>query len=370
MQSLARPGYTEAQVREQLHMVDGSRTVGFRYELLSGLNKTVRSLDTVLSCSIGMESARAVPRIARLTMREDDQPITFQSQRIKPYYRLKMPDGAWVEWPLGVFLLTTPKRSTTPADGVVLDLEAYDTTLVYSDDLVDDRYVVESGTNYVDAVLAVLGDQVRVDVVDPTTKTLPVTREWPIGTSKLQIVAELLQAIGYAPLHFDEDGRAVVKAYQLPDVRSPEYTYADDETSVILPGAQQSIDLNTPNTFIRYVSDPERAVLRKVVVNANPNSPTSTVSVGRTISSFEQVEAADQESLDLITEQAAFAASQVTDEISFSTAVMPHHSHDDVFDLFYGKLGVAFKYNEVGWSLPLEPGGTMTHSLRRVISVS
>jgi hypothetical protein len=67
---------------------------------------------------------------------------------------------------------------------------------------------------------------------------------------------DLLDSIAYRSLSFDEDGVAVAEPYVSPAERAPEYTYADDEASIMFTDAVQERDLHAvPNQWVLSVSD-------------------------------------------------------------------------------------------------------------------
>ncbi|MEU1863696.1 hypothetical protein [Streptomyces gardneri] len=89
-----------------------------------------------------------------------------------------------------------------------------------------------------------------------------VSEQWPPGTPKLTIINKLLNAINYETLYFDEYGVAIVRPYVPPASRESEFDYATDQNSVILPDAEQTLDLfDVPNSFTLVVSDPDRPPL-------------------------------------------------------------------------------------------------------------
>lgn len=287
-----------------------------------------------------------------------------------PTMALTPPETSYVEWPQGVFLLSTPTREADAADVVTRDVEGYDQLQVYADDLVPDRYTVPAGVAYTDAVAALLGP---VDKrVTPHPAVLPTAKEWEPGTSKLAIINELLDAINYESLSFDEDGVAVVVPYVPPSERPAEYTYADDAVSVMSPEVTQELDLfEIPNRWVLVVSDPDREPLRAVYTNNDPASPTSTIRRQRIITDFrDEEDAADQAALDAKVARLAFEASQVYEAIEFSTGLMPIHSGNDVYRIVYSPLAVNATYSEHTWEMTLEAGAEMKHRARRVVNVS
>lgn len=371
MQSLAQGGFTEAQVIAALHAP--GRRLRFRYELLDG-NNNVKA-ETMKGVKAGWVSNNAladIKRIARFTLRDGADSINWLSDRIRPYVGLRMQGNIYLEWPQGVFLLSTTTRSTDREGAVWRDVEAYDQLVIVRDDRVSSRYTVAAAVNYIAAVKTLLDSAgIVLQNLTPTDKTLPTALDWPPGTSKLEIINTLLGAINYRSLWFDEQGRAVAEPYVSPATAPVEYTYRDDDNSVIYRELLESLDLfDVPNQWVLVVSEPDRAPLRAVYTNTNPNSPTSTVSRGRTISHYEEyVDAVDQVTLNAKASRLAFEASQVYQAVELETGVMPHHSDSDVLAFSFRPLGVTATFSEVSWELPLQIGGRMRHRIRRVVNV-
>jgi len=392
MQSLAVSGYTEAQVIAALH--SPNRQIAFRYDLLDSSNKFKKALTTVLSANITNNSEAIIKRTAKFILR-DDPVINYLSDRIKPWVRIKMPAetpqisyifqspyfpvevgiipalGGWAEFPQGVFLLSTPPRKED-STGVYREIEAYDLLQLLTDDKVDARYTVAAGVNYITTIGTVLtGAGLTDQNLTPTTLTLPATRDWEPGTTKLQIINDLLGAINYFSLEFDENGQAIAKPYVSPDARASEYTYKNDSTSVIFPGVEQHIDLfAVPNKWVLVKSEPDAVALIGTYTNTAASSPTSTVSRGRTIVNYQsKVEAADQATITALAQRATYEASQIYEVIPFETAIMPFHSNADSLILEHTRLGISAKYAEVSWSFELKPGGRMKHELRRTVTI-
>lgn len=377
MQSIVPTGvhnpnsHTEDEILDALTGRRGVRRISFRYELLTSANVLIQDLDNVLECSIEQNWLADIKRKASFTI-QDDGVINFLQDRIKPWIRVHIApygDDDWVEWPQGVFLLSSPSRNADPTDTVIRDVEAYDANQVFLDDLVTDRYTVTAGTAYTTAISTLLGS---IDKnITFSASTLPTAKDWDPGTSKLKIINELLSAVNYESLSFDENGTAIVKPYVAPSTRAEEYTYADNEDSVIIPQVEQTLDLfSVANRWVLVVSDPDRSVLTSTYTNTDPSSPTSTISRQRTIVDFRtEQDAADQTALDAKAARLAFEASQIYETIEFSTAIMPFHSGNDVYRINYDALAVSAKYSEHTWAMNLEEGTTMKHRARRVVTV-
>lgn len=378
MQALAPTGdrnpndHDQGEIITALHGTSGARRWSFRYELLDSTGDRIRDLDGVRSGSVEQAWLAGIKRTARFEIREDSE-IDYLSDRIKPYVRLHLPpfgESDWVEWPQGVFLLSSPTRSAEPTGQVTRQIDGYDLLQLYADDDAStDRYVVASGAQYTDAVRVVL-DTDNVNIPS-SAATLPVAREWDPGTSRLQVANELLAAINYNSLSIDEDGVPQAHPYTNPADRSAEYTYVDDGDSVIIPGGEQTLDLfSVPNRWVRTVSQPDRPVITSTFINNNPASPTSTIRRARTITDHATIDdAADQDNLDAIVERIGREASQIYESIEWRSSLMPFHSGNDVYRLRHTALSIDADYSEEDWTLPLTAGAEMRHSARRVVQV-
>lgn len=369
MLNRVRNGFSATQVEAALH--SANQRIAFRYELYDRNGNFKANLSTVIGGAVEYNALNDIKRTARFTLK-DAQDVDYLNDRIKPYCRVWLASAAgWAEFALGLFLLTTAPRTIDVSGAVIRSVQAYDLAQILADDKVSTRYTVTAGTNYITAVKALLdGAGITAQNLTATSKTLPATKDWAPGTSKLEIINDLLAAVNYNSLWFDENGVAVASPYMTPAERASEYTYANDSESVMFPEAEQSLDLwNVPNKWVLVVSESDRTVISSEYTNTNPDSPTSTVSRGRTIVDYRTVDADSQASLDDLVERAAFESSQVYEAVQFGTAVMPFHSHNDVFTLEYTDLGIAAKYSEVYWGFELKAGATMKHVIRRVITV-
>lgn len=364
-------GHTQAEILAALRGQSGVRRWAFRYELLDDTNTKVEDLNNVLAAKVEQNWLGDIKRTASFTLKEVEY-IDYLSDRIKPWAILQVPPyGAldWVEWPLGVFMLSTPTRTIAEALHVQRDVDGYDLLQVLADDKVATRQVVTAGTLYTTAIWTLLGSTNAN--VEWSTLTAPTDIEWDPGTSKLAIVNDLLSTINYESLSVDEHGIYQVRRYRTPSERGPEYTYADDDNGLMLPGVDQTIDLfSIPNKWVRVVSQPDRAVITSTYTNTDPGSLTSTVRRARTITNFATVnDAADQATLDALVARIAFEASQVYEAIDFRTGFMPIHSGNDVYRITYSPLAIDDLYSEHKWSMELRAGAPMTHRARRVVAI-
>lgn len=399
MLSLARNGFNYNEVRNALHGKYAPVKMRFRYDLLDKENRFIRTLNNVITGEVSCNANANIKRTAKFTL-EDDGSIDYLSDRIQPFVEIYVKgekeytaeektyflqpsfpakfrkikvnhkDG-WVSFPLGVFLLASPVK-TDQDHTVIREVEAYDGLIVLKEDKFSERYTVTAGTNYVDAVITILQSAgINRWNIEQTDKTLDKDMEFDPGREKLFAINELLRQINYDGIRADVNGYYTSSYYRSPSRRSSEYTYVDDEESVMIPGMEEEFDLTeAPNQFVVIRTNEEQEPLRSVYTNDNPDSPISTINRGRTITDYREIDnIADQSALDGYVERIATNASQIYGKINFNTGIMPHHDVDDVININYSKLGINAKYSETKWTLPLEVGGTMSHELRRVVVI-
>lgn len=352
-------------------LVASSRKWTFAYKAVdpAGVERDL----TVESCKVdNNDLADKSKRTCNVTIAKGS-PFNQLNELFRPYVSL----AGGTTWCLGTFLLSSATGSVLTAAGASSStFVGYDRLLVLDEDKLTDRLTVAAGTVVTTQVASILtGAGLPSTGVAASALTLPAPLEWEPGTPKLTVVNALLSAIGYRSLFTDELGVPVATPYVDPASAPIVWAYAPDRSSVIVPGVDVTLDLfNVPNRFVAYVSEPDRSPLTSSYVNANPESPTSTVNRGRTISEVVQLQQAtgdappvDQATLDAKVLQLAQAGSQVYSDVDFSTGMMPFHGTGEVFTLDTGSGPI--RYREAKWSLDLKVGGEMSHTLRRVVTI-
>lgn len=369
MQEIAQGKYSKEEIIKMLH--SPSRIVKFRYDLLDRNDKKIGELDSVISGEVSMNSlATNSKRVGNFRIREDKN-IDWLNDRIQPFCMFKMPDNEWIEYSMGIFLLSSPTKREENGN-IYRDVESYDGLKVLLDDRFDKRYVIQEKSSYLKAITDILLEAgiTKINIAE-TDLMLRTTKEFEIGTEKLRVINELLQEINYTSLWVDENGYYTAKPYILPNEREIEYTYADDKLSIMYPGIEEELDLfNVPNKFIVVASNPERSPLVSRYENINPKSLTSIPSRERVIVDYREVDdIANQEALDEYTKRIAYEASQVFGYVNFNTTIMPFHSYSDLLEIKNSILGIEANYVETRWRMKLKAGTQMEHTARRVIQI-
>lgn len=372
MLDLAQGQYTADQIADMLRGKTGSRKIGFRYDLLSRYGVKIGEIQTPTYSSnlINFNSKAKIKRTGRFNITESEAlDIDYLNDYINPVMLLHLPDGSVAEWSLGVFMMSSPLRTHRNAS-VVRDIEAYDKTLIAYDDKLTSRYILARGSVYTDVINTLLdGLGIWQKRITPSAATTQMVKEWEIGTPKLDIINQLLSEINYNSLWADAAGFFRSDPYIFPDDRSVDFIYRTDRKSIILDESKVELDLfSVPNKWVVVASNPDRAVLKSSYTNEMPASKTSTVSRGRTIVEYVQVDDIyDQTSLDNYAKRLAYERSLAYTTVELRTALMPHHTNQDCIYIEHDALGISDKYIEVEWDMELKPGGAMTHVLERVI---
>lgn len=372
MLNLAVNGFTSEEILKELNYTRGSREISFRYELLNKDDGYLGDLSKV-ECQINQNSIAEIKRTAALSVQRsiaDD--IDWINERIKPYFRLKMPNGKYAEWPLGIFLLSSPSKEDGNKGKVERYIDAFDKAVILKEDKFLKRHLIPAGTNYVNAITTLINTAKIGKVnITPSPAVLEVPLEFEIGYPKLTAINELLESLNYYSLTFDEQGYAVSGPYIEPSLRKVDHEYRTNEISVIKKGAMQTLDLfNAPNIFVRVVTTPEREVLKSVFVNDNIASPLSTISRGRNIVDYKELDdIADQVTLDAYTRRQAINANQIYGEFKFTTALMPHHAFMDCLYVEHDNMLVNDIFIEKSWGMRLRAGGEMSHVIRKVVKL-
>ncbi len=324
MKNLSRQGLTHEQIYNALHSKDGSKNIKFRYDLIR--HGVKHSEVDVLSASVSFNQSNDINRTARFDI-VDSGSIDWLNDMIKPYLLLKVQKEfkyevvnwtyfnrgklnwkqrhamrlswrkihnkrynikdvhTWVEFPMGVFIPSTPTKNIE-ASMNVYSVEAYDKTVILKEDCIVDRLFIAKGTNYINAIKSILISANIGDAVNDTVDTvLPTDREFEIGESKLSIINKLLSEINFNPIYTNADGMFVLQKYVEPTESNITYAYKDDDLSVICDEMQSESDYyNVPNVFIAVCSNPElNQDMKSVFINDNPTSKLSTVSRKRNI---------------------------------------------------------------------------------------
>lgn len=273
-----------------------------------------------------------------------------------------------VEHPVGVFLPSTVSDSIS--DSSVTDIEAYDRCWRCDTEKWLSTQVIGAGTNYLEAVEQLLTQcGISLVIKTPIASTIGTVRTWDAGTSYLDIINELLDEINYLPLWFNAEGYAMLQPQTIPTAATIAHLLdGNDVRSLLYPQMLKTQDIyNAPNVFTVICANADRrGIMSATAVNDNPSSPLSTVRRGRRIHSFTKVDnIADQATLEEYANLLRWESMGIGETVVATTALLPGFGLDDVVGLVYKDVNGI--YISSGWTMELVTGGSMTHTLKRVV---
>lgn len=295
----------------------------------------------------------------------DDPAIDWLKDEVQPILII---DGE--ETPLGVLLPATVRRAEDETTKSV-HVELYDRSWKVRDNLTETHIHLNAGTNYLDAVNQLLVES-NITLVQPTptTAALAEAREdWDVGTSRLTIINQLLSEINYNPLWFNNQGMAILEPATVPRAENIDHVLDGAEVkSLIIPAITSEMDLfNAPNVFICVCSNADKSgVLVARSENTNPQSPLSIPRRGRRIAQVTKVDnIADIDALQEYANRQRNNSMMGAEVIEIETALHPGYGAYDVTAINYGDIsGICA---ETAWEMELVTGGTMKHTLEKVV---
>ena len=359
--------YTHEQVDKMLR---SNREVRYEYIIRNQYNKTIGSLTNV-SGSISFDSTNEIMRTCSLkAKRSEILDINTVDERIVPYFCVLAPNGRWLKYPLGVFIINPSAQLNNKS--VYVSVQGFDLAQIALDIKLENTATYMKGSVYTSSISNRLGAiYTNYDVVADTSLTNLADVEYEIGSSEIETINAMLNAINYYPLYFDENGMAHAEPYIFPEDRRVQIQYSTDGKSIIYDGVSQSSNIfDIPNRFIRYTDDSDHEPLRSEVTVIDSTIPSSTVNRGRIITDIQSVDdIATQVALDNYTRRAAINASQHTESLEFETVNMPCHGFKNCLQVRCEDMNIDGKYIEYAWEMDLTIGGKMKHQCYKAVAI-
>jgi len=342
-----------------------TRTLDFRYRIMrDGADYGEIYPSNGAVPQISMRSSNAVKMNLTGSFLLPQKDVDWMHDEIRPELIL---DGA--AYSLGIY---RPISVQEADDGKIasISISANDRCWTVRDTRHENRVFFAAGTNYVAAAVSVLtGSGISVINAAQTDAVLTEDREWPTGSSCLDIVNELLSEINYGQLWFDSRGTAMIRPVMTP--AAVNISHILDETkieSLLLPGIQSETDvLTAPNVFVCVCSNADKsAAMTAVAENTNPQSPLSIARRGRRITKVIRINnISSQEALQVYANRQVSDSMMAGEVITVKTCLLPGFGVGDVTAIRYGALMAICR--ESAWTMDLTVGGQMTHTLERTV---
>ena len=256
----------------------GHRVEKYVVDLLDNQDQFVRRFDRSYGGSLNFDASAEIQGGGKINVIGDG--VDWTQHRLKIWYQ---PDRGQELQPMGVFLPIVPTTAYSRGTQEV-SIDLLDKLALVSRDKVDKFYSVPKNTRATGVVKTILtgsgyGPHKITDpsfVLDGYTKAPMV---WPAGTSKLQIINDLLKYINYAPLYVDGNGVFQGRPHTLPANRVSVWTFESGERAIHTNEWTKDQDLTSIPNKVILVSEGNSVAdaLVGVAENNDPNSPYSTV---------------------------------------------------------------------------------------------
>jgi hypothetical protein len=367
VQPVARNGLTAGQVTAIIRD-SGSPEVSAGLELVDlALNAIEDLTDDFAGGSVGRSNYATLHATSTLHISRE---LDWGKALVRPYYL--MSDGTnTARFNLGVYLTSSP-RAEAGEQPVTHEVGGYDITH-WLNTPVGEAYTVAAGVGYLAAAEAILIDRGILSYqIDQTrgSDVLASPRSWPFAddVTWLNIINDLLAAVGYQGLWSDWDGRLRLQPYEAPVDRATEWLYNADPDIGMLALKRAAIKdwFDVPNRWVFYWSkDPGGAAPVEgagIYVHVNTtNGPSSVAARGRVISARpEQIDVVDQDALVAAASAKIDADMRLKTTFEADSAPNPLHWHFDKVTLADPDLGPIQDCVQVSWTLPLD-GSDMSH---------
>lgn len=335
--------------------------------------------------SIEHDSTRAVKRTLNMRCMANVTLSPLQDM-LRIHYQLQAPDGGWLDWALGTFLLQIPDKEINPGFSW-LQVKGTDVTQLLVDAAAPITWTVGAGISYLAAIQSVInsyggGYQFQIQIPDPGL-TLPATRSWKAGTSRLSIVNDLLAAVNYEDLWADEWGTLRSQSIPIWNLELPGYTF--DSTSALnnlgYP-IKEVVDLsNAYNQILVVGADPRTALFRGQPIfnykvffdflyeNDDPSSPISTKNWHPKLLKIDDSSIPNNAVAAQRAKVEAQKAALIYSTITLNSLPWPVSQNLDVYGLNISTPDEGLrqgKYLELGWTMACATGGATSHLLTRV----
>lgn len=339
----------------------------YRFTLLDkSENVKVNGVDNIKSFTLTYSSLSTLKSTLTVEMHDDSQ-YNFLSDRLQITMIVDV-RGYHYEFPLGIYLMKSPEveadGNTTSLLGDNRSVTMYSKLLIYEEDTITSDLTIPAGTNIVNKIRQILNtDKINLK---SNSKTTTSDKIYKIGTSKLTIINDLLDAMGYNSLSVDGEGYFYSNEYILPDNREIEFEYTDEDNQQISPIYNDSNSLSDCyNVFTGYCTINNNCI-NHTYVNSSSYSPISTVNRGRNVCAEPQEFQDCSSRVDLVNRVMAWAAdnSYKYHKCSFTTFINPLHGYLNC--IHFKNTKVNMKCIETQWIID-SASDSMEHTVREAV---
>lgn len=306
-------------------------------------------------------------------------PVYEEVNWLKDEVQARMITDTSQEIPLGRFSITTYPIEIDSTGIKTMHITGYDYGYkVRNLAKLENAITIAAGVNVTEEIQRqLIASGVERCLIERSNETLTTAHCYDLGTTRYQIINELLEEINYRDLWFDGKGNAVVQPWSPVDASKVKHKYRQGQNSIIVPDMTIEDDVfNAANVFIEiaggadlYTTDASgnQVALRAEAINNSPNSALSVMRRGIRVPSIETLDTIT--SLDALQTRAnnrmlqSMMGSRVYTWSSGAHLEENEHGLND--GVFLERDGIGL-LEEQDWSISCTAGGLMRHTGRRV----
>lgn len=358
------------------------RAVDFNFDLLGHDEVQTGTLDSVTGGDLAWDATASVHGGGSIEVVDIGQPIDWLKVRIRVAALLSPVGGGdgIIGRPLGIWLPAAPVEKWSEV-GRSWSVELTDKTAILDQDIVtnDDgdpiAYAAQPGADVITLVRDLINNTGEsTAAIEPGTAQVRSAVVWESGTTRLQIINDLLAAAGYLSLWCDMEGQFRVTEYVAPAQRpliyraltpltrgqmsqmSPDYTLDRDVYAV--PNRVLAVGNGSGN----------EEAWTAVAANTDEDSPFSYPSRGRWITHSETgVEAMTPADLQTRADQTLASLTAVAASLDVEHIYLPDLQMNAAIEFRNPEADQAMRCTVQSTSVPLDPMGmcrsTMTEAL-------
>lgn len=319
--------------------------------------------------------ASCVDPLGTLVPVDADSLLVPYGTELRPYRGVRyaptaqFPHGETEVLPLGVFRLSKSSVSDSTGGSVDIQLEAFDLSRTVARDKFISPYVIDTGTNIVDAIKAILArtfPDLSYDAIS-TTRVTTAPRLYDVSDDPWTAVTDLATSLG-CDIYFDVEGWVVIAPpTDIDALPSPDFVY--------MPGQGKLLDLSRVftdepgyNGIVLTGESPgdELPPVRAVAWDEEPTSATYHLGPYGEVPQFitdqliKTVEEAQATADQLLRNLLGFSA-----QLSITGVVNPSLEAGQVVEVVRERSHVSGLYAVDAFSVPLAASGTQGLTLRQ-----
>lgn len=260
--------------------IDWTRTMTQRFDFYTVDPLSWRDLelvDTITKCTIDWDYSKNTIGSAKISTTTN-----FGEQYIRAYL-IANQDGIDYRRVMGTFLVLTPEDNF---DGKISswDLDAYSPLIELSEKYPPLGFCVPMGSNIMSTVSQLCADNMRAPVVKTEYCPDVLAMDFVADSKEtwLDFLIALASQANYK-IMLNEMGEVLFIPIQPTGSLRPTAIFTNNNSSILLPTIRQTRDLYSIPNKVEVVLSNSNGFYSSVVVNDNPNSPTSVQARGRYI---------------------------------------------------------------------------------------